>query len=238
MRWKVQLEGHAKGLEDLSESFDEDPRIFEEDGEYYLWSSQFERVDESIEVKDVGEDIVRTVRHLGELDSLRVGELEVVCVVEIQEDGSERKIAHVSGTAEATTTVSARVSVDGKEPPPIAESTYEYTRLALKDDKVQELIELRDNGDHWVNLYRVYEYIRDNTEGDENTVERGWWSNSDKSLFTHTANSPEAIGHEARHHGSGGPPSPSDPMTHSEAKSLINRLVENWIKHRRKIIEE
>jgi len=118
MRWKVQLEGSKKGLKRLSESFDEDPRIFEEDGEYYVWSSQFKELDESIEVKNVGEKIVRTVRHLGELDSLRVEGLDTTCVVEIQKDGSERRIVHLSASATVTTTASARVSVDGEELPP------------------------------------------------------------------------------------------------------------------------
>lgn len=146
MRWKVQLEGHETGLEELSEAFDQDPRIFGDDGEYYLWSSKFEQLDESGEVKDIGENIVKIVRQLGEFDSLRVEELYVSCVIEIQEDGSERKIVHASAAVTATATTSVRVSVDGEEPPPRAESTYEYTQLALKDDKVQELMELRGNG--------------------------------------------------------------------------------------------
>lgn len=233
MRWKVQLGGREKGLEQLAESFNEDPKIFGEDGEYYLWSSKFEQLDESSEVKDVGEKIIRTVRHLGELDSLRIDDLDTSCVVEIQEDGSERKIIHASAAVATSTAVSAQISVDGEELPPRAESTYEYTQLALNDDKVQELIELRDNGDHWVNLYRIYEFIQDNIEDGENTVEKGWWSNTEKSLFKHTAQSPEAIGHEARHGKHIDPP--SNPMDHSKAKALIDGLVDHWLRHRREI---
>ena len=235
MRWKVQLEGHETGLEELSEAFDQDPRIFGDDGEYYLWSSKFEQLEESGEVKDIGENIVKIVRQLGEFDSLRVEELYVSCVIEIQEDESERKIVNASAAVTATATTSVRVSVDGEEPPPRAESTYEYTQLALKDDKVQELMELRGNGDHWANLYRMYEYIQDNIESQDNIVEHGSWSASEKDLFKHTANSPEAIGHEARH-GAGGP-APSDPMDHAKAKALIDSLIENWLRHRKAAIE-
>jgi hypothetical protein len=236
MRWKVQLEGQENGLEQLSESFDEDPRIFEEDGEYYLWSPQFEQLDESSEVKDVSENIVRTVRHLGELDSVRVEDLETACVVEIQEDGSERKIVHLSAAVAATTAVSARVSIDGEELSPRAESTYKYTQLALKDDEVQKLIELRDNGDRWANLYRIYEYIQAHIEVEDNIVEQGWWSESEKDLFKQTANSPEAIGYEARH-GDSRVPAPSDPMDHAEAKSLIDSLINDWLRHRKEVLE-
>jgi hypothetical protein len=234
MRWKVQLEGQENGLEQLSESFDESPRIFEEDEEYYLWTPQFEQLDESGEVKEESENIVRTVRHLGELDSLRVEDLDTACVVEIQEDGSERKIIHASATVTGTAAVSVRASVDGEELPPRADSTYENTQLALKDDKVQELIELRDNGDRWANLYRIYEYIQANIEAEDNIIEQGWWSESEKDLFKQTANSPEAIGYEARH-GDARVPAPSDPMDHAEARSLIDSLISDWLRHRKEV---
>jgi hypothetical protein len=236
MRWKVQLEGRQKGLEQLSESFDEDPRIFEEDEEYYLWSSQFKQLDESDEVKDVGENIVRTVRHLGELDSIRVGDLNASYVVKIQEDGSERRIAHVSASVTTATAVSIRVSIDGEKLPPRAESTYEYTQWALEDNKVQELIQLRDNGDRWANLYRIYEYIQANIETDNNIVEQGWWSESEKGLFKQTANSSEAIGYEARH-GDDRVPAPSDPIDHAEAVLLIDGLINDWLRHRKEDLE-
>ncbi|WP_152039942.1 hypothetical protein [Salinigranum salinum] len=231
MRWKVQLEGYEKGLKQLSESFDNNPRIFEEEGAHYIWSSTFEQLDQSIEVQDAGDKIIRIIRRLGEIDSLRVRELDASTVVEIQDDGSERKVVHASATATATTTTSARVSVEGEEPTPRAESTYEYTKLALSDDTVRELIELRDNGDHWVNLYRVYEYIQDNLESENNIVEQGWWTESEKDRFKQTANSSEAIGHEARH-GDTRVPAPSNPMDHAQAKSLIENLINNWLRHR------
>jgi hypothetical protein len=230
MRWKVKLEGEKKGLKQLSDSFDETPRIFEEDEEYYLWSSKFEQLNESGDVKEVGEKIVKMVRHLGDLDSLSVKGLNTSHVVEIKEDGSERRIAHLSASATTVSAASVRISINGEKLPPRAESTYEYTQLALENDKVQELIQLRDNGDRWANLYRIYEYIQANVEADDSIVEQGWWSQSEKDLFKRTANSSEAIGCEARH-GDDRVPAPSDPMDHSEAVSLIDGLINDWLKH-------
>jgi len=236
MRWKIQLEGDKKGLEQLSESFDSDPKIFEESGDYYLWSSEFKECNESGEVQDVGNNLVKTVRHLGMLDSLRVNNLDASGLVEIQEDGSERSIVVDSTLVTATATASVQASVDGEEPLPRAKSTYENTQLALKDDKVQKIIEMCDKGDHWSNLYRIYEYIQGNTGSENNIVEQGWWSESEKDLFKQTANSPEAIGHEARH-GDTRVPAPSDPMNHAEAKALIHNLIDNWLKHRKEALE-
>lgn len=86
-----------------------------------------------------------------------------------------------------------------------------------------------------MNLYRIYEYIQDNIESEQNIVDQGWWSKSEKSLFKHTANSPEAIGHEARH-GSPRESAPPDPMDHAEAKSLIDNLINNWLDHRKEVL--
>lgn len=108
--------------------------------------------------------------------------------------------------------------------------------MALEDDKVQELIELRDNGDSWANLYRIYEYIQANVETDDNIIEQGWWSESEKGLFKRTANSSEAIGYEARH-GDDRVPAPSDSMDHAEAKSLIDSLINDWLRHREEGME-
>lgn len=235
MRWKVQLEGRETGLEQLSESFDDDPRIFKDDEDYFIWSSKFEHLDESSKIKGESEDIIRTIRHMADLESLRVGELAASHVVEIQEDGSERVIIHASVGMTVSTGMSAQLSVDGEESPPRAESTYEYTQLALKDDKIQELIELRDNGDHWSNLYRIYEYVQDNIDGEHNIVGQGWWSESDKGLFKQTANSREAIGHEARH-GDLRASAPSDPMDHAEAKTQIDSLIDDWVGHRKEVL--
>ena len=241
MRWKIELDGDKKGLEELSESFDEDPRIFDMDNKYYLWSSEFEQLTKAGDVRDVGKNIIKIVRHIGELESLRVSDLEYSCVVEIQEDGSERRIKLLSATIRDVERVSARLSVGDEELPPKAESTYEYTQLALNDPEVEELIELRDRGNHWVNLYRIYEHIRDNIESDDTIVTQDWWTGADKNRFTCTANDPEAIGHEARHAGENSTSSVEDmshdQMSHTEAESLIDDLIKSWLKYRMQTLE-
>lgn len=237
MRWKVQLEGREKGLEELSKSFDGSPRIFEGDDAYYLWYPGFEQLDEASRVQDIAKNIVRTIRNLGELESLHVRGLDVQdSVVEIQEDGTEKIIETVTPAKAKFSIDVARPSFEnGEEPSSKVESIFEFTQLAQRDSTVQDLIELRDKGDYWVNLYRIMEFIQDNIEGEDNTVERGWWSASEKSLFKHTANSPDAIDHEARH--GKRIDSPSDPMEHRKAKSLIDDLTTAWLNHRKELLD-
>lgn len=235
MRWRIHLHGNERGLQQLSEGFDDDPRIFKEDGDYLLWSSRFDDVGDPDDIREIAETIAQAIRNFGEFDSIPVENLEASGVDEIRDDGSRHmyRQATVSGSGAISST--ARVVTENGEPAPRAESTYERTKLALEDNTISELTELRDNGEHWVNLYRVYEFIQDNIEGGENIVARGWWSNSEKNRFKQTANSPEAIGHEARH-AQDSYPAPSDPMDHDEAKSLINKLIKQWLQHREQLL--
>lgn len=61
MKWKVRLTGNERGLETLAESFTEDPEVFEDDDNFFLWSSQFEGLEDADEVRDTAEEIVRTI---------------------------------------------------------------------------------------------------------------------------------------------------------------------------------
>jgi len=238
MKWKVRLSGDEAGLETLSESFSDDPEIFEEDGNYFLWSSRFQDLEDAKEVRKTAKDIATTIRNLGEQDSLRTEELQASHVHRIKEDGTE----HVSVRLE-TATLGVRagpvrittIDEDGnKEVHRPADRTYDLTQVALNDDKALELTRLLDNGDDWVNLYRIYEFIQANIEDEENIVEKGWWSSTEKDRFKQTANSRDAIGDNARH-GQERIPAPNNPMSHSDAKSLIDTLVYNWLEHRKNL---
>lgn len=237
MRWKVRLIGDESGLNDLSESFDDDPEIFEEDGDFYLWSSRFEEINEDYEVRKTAEDIVRAIRNFGERDSLRVRELEVSHVTEMLDDGSEHMYVRAEPVTIGVGAGPVRVTTSNEDDNEAiylpADRTFEWTQLALEDEAVGELVGLLDQGDSWVNLYRIYEFIQKNIESEENIIAQGWWSASEKNLFKHTANSREALGDEARH----GPkvPAPDKPMTHAEAKRLVETLIDHWLRHRKHI---
>lgn len=236
MKWKVRLTGNESGLETLAESFIDDPEVFKEDDDFFLWSSRFKGLDKAGEVRNTAEEIVRTIRNLGAKDSLRTEDLQAAHVHEIRDDGTE----HVTVQAEdATVRVGVGptrvITTDEKGNKMVhrpADRTYELTQLAAGDEKTRELVSLLDKGDNWVNLYRIYEFIQANIDGDKNIVERGWWSSSEKDRFKQTANSRDAIGDDARH-GQNRIPAPDDPMNYSEAKALIDSLGRSWLEHRK-----
>jgi len=238
MKWKVRLTGNERGLKTLTESFTDDPEVFEDDDNFFLWSSQFEDLEDADEVRDTAEEIVRTIRNLGVKDSLRTEELQASHVHEINEDGTEHISVRAEGGTVKVRAGPVRITTtdeDGNEEvhrP--ADRTYELTQLAAEDDKVRELVGLLDNGDDWVNLYRIYEYIQANIDGDENIVDRSWWSSNEKDRFKQTANSRDAIGDDARH-GQERIPAPADPMNYSDTKALVDSLIQNWLEHRKEL---
>ena len=235
MKWKVRLTGNERSLETLAESFTDDPRVFEDDDNFFLWSSQYEDLKDADEVRDTAEEIVRTIRNLGVKDSLRTEDLQASHVHEINEDGTEHVTVRAEGSTVGMRVGPVRVTTtdeDGnKEISRPADRTYELTQLAAKDDKVRELVGLLDKGDDWVNLYRIYEFIQANIDGDENIADRGWWSSNEKDRFKQTANSRDAIGDDARH-GQERIPAPDNPMNYPEAKALVDSLIRNWLEHR------
>lgn len=237
MRWKVRLSGDELGLKDLSDSFDDDPAIFEEDNEFYLWSSRFEGVNEADEVRETAENIVQAIHNFGERDSLRIEELEASHITEMRDDGSKNVYVFGEPASLALRAGPVRVTTSNgdktKELYLPADRTYKWTQLALEDETVGKFVGLLEQGDSWVNLYRIYEFMQNNIKSEDNIIAQGWWSAGEKSLFKHTANSREAIGDEARH----GPkvPAPENPMTHAEAKRLIETLIDHWLRHRKQI---
>lgn len=196
-------------------------------------------IDHSTKVREKGADTVGLIRALAEFHSVPVGNLDTSPVVEIRDDGSEQIIEQFSVDTVDAVGVTDRVSHSGEKSPSKAQSTYEYTQLALTDDRVLGLLELRGEGKHWVNLYRIYGHIRSNVESGD-IADEDWWDKTEARRFTTTANDPAAIGHEARHAG-GDTVSVEDTaaagMSHTEARSWINTITAHWLEHRAAIHE-
>lgn len=95
---------------------------------------------------------------------------------------------------------------------------------AKNNAAVAQVLQLLPKGADWVNLYRIYEVINADL-GDKQLVHV---SKNKLKLFAHTANSPDVLGHEARHGKSTGSP-PSKPMNHGEAQDLIQRMISSWL---------
>jgi hypothetical protein len=103
-----------------------------------------------------------------------------------------------------------------------------WLALATTDDAVAKALRLRDDESlGWVELYRIYEVIESDVGGSA-MVANGWASKRDIRRFKHTANSVAAAGDQARHGRETGT-RPAKPLTLSEARALVDALLQAWL---------
>ena len=111
-----------------------------------------------------------------------------------------------------------------------ADLVKDWAGIALRCDAVAKIFEILSGGVlDWVNLYRIFEIVADDLGGLESIDASGWVTKASMKLFKHTANSPSALGLEARHGASRTQP-PIHPMSISEARALVNSIVHAWLR--------
>ena len=127
------------------------------------------------------------------------------------------KITHADGTIEESH---------------IGDNAKKYFDLGTSNDgiaKVYRLIALK--GDDWVNLYRIFELIRDDVGGESEIKALGWASGNKIDLFRGAANHPGVSGDDARHGVLASPP-PSRSMDLPQARTFIKGLVHAWLEYK------
>lgn len=78
----------------------------------------------------------------------------------------------------------------------------------------------------WAELYLLFELVESEVGGE--MFQRGWISEPDADLFTHTANSYSTLRTSGRHGKDRGQP-PKVPMMYTTAASLVQGLVRSWL---------
>jgi hypothetical protein len=102
-------------------------------------------------------------------------------------------------------------------------------RIAARDEAVARALRILAEPTSWHNLYRIFEVIRDNCRGEKWIRSHGWATKTAMDRFRHTANSPTAIGREARH-GSERSTPPPNPVSIREARLLVETIVGGWLR--------
>jgi hypothetical protein len=108
-----------------------------------------------------------------------------------------------------------------------ADPVRQWARMASENEADANVFRILAGGIlDWVNLYRILEIVESDV-GRMNAT--GWATKSSTRLFKHTANSPGALGLEARHGAESTQP-PEHPMTISEARALVYSIVHAWLR--------
>ena len=229
MEWMFELEGDIKFLEELSKYFTSgELLIFKgKANRYYLKSNYFNNLNYEYEARNKAEHLIKLINGAAEFILYRKEPIKISQVIEISDDGSKNFISSMLCTANI---------IPKMEESTVNERKYllkEWVISSLKDDKIATLFEfICSDSNKWYLLYKRLELVQVDLGGETELINKKWVPESEIKLFKHTANCYKAIGIEARHYDSKKPP--SNPMTYSDAKKLIDKINLKWLEERNK----
>jgi len=233
MEWMVCIKGDDFDLQELSKSLTSlELCLVKEENEYYLKSTSFNHLMNAGEVGEKAQEILTLINGASRLALGTRRPLTTGVVMKIKDDGSKEGFCHVpeqSTLREAIgiTTISSDGTIQEIHQ---ADPIPDWVKLAQNNQNVARALRLLGNiGYDWVNLYRIYEVVEDDVGGISKITQGGWATETAIRRFKHTGNSVGAIGDEARH-GIETTQPPKNPMTFSEAKSLIETILHNWLR--------
>ncbi len=229
--WLVRLKGEKFDLEDFP-SLLRSPEltVIEENGSYYLKSSDFDSLSLADEVR---ESAIAIIDMLNGAMKLHIHNFRGVFedgVTLIKEEGSRPHYAYLRGSITARSKTSANLtattSKGTQQIAPRPSNVESWLNLAKDDKAVADALHFfRENT--WINLYKVYEIIIDDVGKKDVIIRNGWVTKKGLRRFTQTAQSRAALGDAARH-ACNKPPPPPQPMPFHEAESLIRGVLLSW----------
>jgi hypothetical protein len=231
-RWLVRLAGERFDLEDLPSllSFPE-CTVIEEDGYYYLKSSDLDSLASPDAVRERATGIIEMLNGAMTLripGFLGVGEAGVTL---IEEDGRRRRYLYAQASIGLRSKASANVTVtessSTRQTVPLPSNVESWINLAKTDKAVADALHFfRENT--WVSLYKVYEIISEDVGGQQAIAKNGWATKQKLSRFAQTAQSRAALGDSARHAANRFKP-PLHPMSIKEAEALLRGIILGWL---------
>jgi len=230
--WLVRLRGEKFDLEDLPSLLrSPEHTVIEEDGSYYLKSSDFDSFSSADDVRKCAIKIIDWLNGAMKLRSPNFRSVFEDGVTFINEDGKRHHYVYLKGTIAARTKVSAELTTSNGtlQVAPQPSDVESWLSLAKRDKAVADAFHFFGFRRDWFNLYKVYEIIRDDVGGEVKLKEKNWVPNKYLKNFTRTAQSREAIGDDARHASEKPAPPEKNPMTRKEAESLIRKLLRDWL---------
>ena len=232
-KWLVRLKGERFDLEDFPKLLrSPEVRVVEENGSFYLESSEFNSLTSAEEVRERGRELIKLINGVAKFNRDNFLGISEDAITRVEDDGKRHHYVFLEGTATIRTKVSAQLTViaaDGSEKVAIQPSALEsLLEVAQKHNVVAKALSFyRD--DTWSSLYKSYETIKGDVGGKQQIIKNGWVVKSDINRFTQTVQSEAAIGDSARHAASKKYKPPAQPMTLLEARALIKTILSRWV---------
>ncbi len=230
MEWYVEIIGDNFDLEDLSKSLNSPEYcITKKEEDYILKSTHFNSLEDLDDVRNKSNEILSLINGSAWLVIGMRKPLEEVRVCRVNDDGKINRFVSLSGSIRARSRVKGRLITKDGEVQEIDQAgpIPEFIATSQHEENVATVLSLL--GDHpkdWVNLYRILEVVEDDVEGIPKIIEKGWGTKKAIKLFKRTAN------YVARHKDKK-IKQPKNPMTPSEAESLIRTIIISWIQSKK-----
>jgi len=233
MKWVAQLSGDKSDLKELSKSLkDDELRVVEQTGQYFLESEKFNGLATYKEVTSVATEILSLLT--GSIKLVLGGRtpIKIASIIRICKNGRR----DLFGTSFVTVNTSIRTTSEIRgsngtiKMSNQADEVLKLVKLGISDKKVAKALRLFGTNKHdWVSLYRLYEVIEEDIGVIEKISRKKWATKKSINRFKQTANSPTAIG-DASRHGKENTLAPSNPMKLSKAECLIEFILHNWLR--------
>ncbi len=232
MEWSVQIRGESYDLEELSKSLNSPELCVTQEGQtFVLKSTYFNCLKNFDDVENRARAVLSLINGAARLALGTLKPLVVAGVVKVNDDGTREIVVSRSvvysvrrrGSRFVVTGDSTAQEIHQADPIP------SWIATARHDTNVAKVLRLFGAGAYdWVSLYRIYEVIESDVGGILNIVKKGWATERAIRRFKHTANSPAAIGDDARH----GKETtlPKHPMAFSQAAFLTEIILHNWLR--------
>lgn len=234
MEWEIVLGGPEPVLEELTHAFrDSSTRVVRTGDGFVLKSATFGDLADARQVRERAMSIVESLSGISRLllqsaESLRIGS-----VVEVRPNGTrnifvelEPEVLRISGGLVSLQVSRADGSIEERRP---SDPAPAWLGKALGTPEAARALRLRDKQDlSWTDLYRLFEVVVSGAGGTQVIIDEGWASRAQLGRFKHSANSVSAAGDLARHGVEPTAP-PADPMSISEARSLVDILLSRWL---------
>jgi len=231
-KWLIRLKGERFDLEDFPKLLcSPEVKIVEENGSFYLESSEFNSLTLAEEVRERGRALIKLINGVLKFNRNNFLGISEDGITRVEDDGKRHNYVFFEGTATIRTKVSVQltaIATDGSEKVTSQPSALEsLLEVAQKHNDVADALSFYRDGT-WSSLYKSYEIIRDDVCGKHQIIKNGWSVESDINRFTQTAQSRAALGDSARHASKKYIP-PPQPMTLLEARKLIKTILSRWI---------
>jgi hypothetical protein len=229
---RVGLKGDQMDLSALQEHFGTgDPRIVHSDSTYFLEATEFSAFgDRHADLLIRANAILRLMNGAAmiEFNNHRAVEIDGT----IHDPGGHQHAVVFAETANMRARVNAViVTVDGQQARPSTPTGRAYLDASCADPVAEGVLRRLGGGDtSIVNLYRIWEDIRDSVGSKDKIIKNGLAIADEISRFTATANLPQILGDDSRHGGAPGGNPKLPPMTEAEAATFIRRLAADWMK--------